>query len=83
MKIAVLAAVAALAATPAFAGKSCEDLKNEIAQKIQGKGVKAFTLDVVGKAEEKPGKVVGTCEGGAKKLVYQRGAAPAAEKEKK
>lgn len=83
MKTLVLAATLALAAMPALAGKSCEELKTEIAQKIQGKGVKAFTLDVVGKDEEKPGKVVGTCEGGAKKIVYQRGAAPAADQGKK
>lgn len=82
MKMLVMALALALAATPALARKSCEELKTEIAQKIQGKGVKAFTLDVVGKDDKAEGKVVGTCDGGEKKIVYTRGEAPATAEKK-
>ncbi|MBL0141109.1 MAG: DUF1161 domain-containing protein [Betaproteobacteria bacterium] len=69
----VLAAVLALVAAPAFAKKSCEDLKGEIEAKLKAKGVKSWTIDIVGKDEQKDGRIVGTCDGGAKKLVYNRG----------
>jgi uncharacterized membrane protein len=68
-----LAASAAVAATPALAGKSCDDLKAEIAAKIEKKGVKAYTLEVVKKGEEGDRKVVGTCGGGTQVIVYKRG----------
>ena len=41
--------------------------------KIKAKGVKAFTLEIVGKDEVKAAKVVGNCEGGAKRITYKRG----------
>jgi hypothetical protein len=69
----VLAALA-LASSPAWAG-SCDDLKSAIAAKIDAKGVKGYTLDIVPTADVKDGdgKVVGSCEGGNKKIVYKRG----------
>ncbi len=66
----------------ALAGKSCEELKSEIAKKIEANGVKVYTLEAVEKDKEADGKVVGTCEGGAKKIVYSKTAA-AAPAEKK
>jgi hypothetical protein len=70
-------------AAPATAGpKACEELKSEIAAKLDAKGVKGYTLDIVAKDKEAEGKVVGTCEGGTKKIVYSKGAAaPAAKAE--
>jgi hypothetical protein len=62
---------------PAQAGTPCEQVKSEIAQKLDAKGVKSYTLEVVSKDQETDAKVVGTCEGGAKKIVYRRGTAPA------
>lgn len=62
-----------LAGTAAAAGKSCEDLKSEIDAKLQAKGVSSYTLDVVEKGSAADQKVVGTCEGGAKEIVYKRG----------
>lgn len=60
----------------AVAAKPCEDLKSEIAAKLDAKGVKSYTLDIVEKDKEvTEGKSVGTCEGGTKKIVYKRGAA--------
>ncbi len=61
----------------AFAGVSCEDVKADIAKKIEANGVKSYTLEVVAKDKEVEGKVVGTCGGGASKIVYTRGAAKA------
>ena len=59
--------------TPAFAAKSCDELKTEIEAKIKGHGVATYTLDVVASADVKDQKVVGSCEGGAKKIVYKKG----------
>jgi hypothetical protein len=62
---------------PAFGIVSCEDVKADIAKKIEANGVKAYTLEVVAKDKDAEGKVVGTCGGGASKIVYTRGAAKA------
>jgi Protein of unknown function (DUF1161) len=61
---------------PAFGyaqgAKPCAELKSEIAQKLDAKGVKNYSLDIVEKDKDADGKVVGTCEGGTKKVVYRR-----------
>ena len=58
--------------------KPCEELKSEIATKLDAKGVKAYSLDIVAKDQEvTDGKAVGTCEGGTKKIIYRRGGAAA------
>jgi len=65
----------------------CEEVKSQIAQKLDAKGVKFYTLEVVNKDKEvdADSKVVGTCEGGAMKIVYKRGVAatPAAAESSK
>jgi hypothetical protein len=60
-------------ATPARARKDCGELKAEIDAKITANGVKSFTTTIVDKDAEVDGKVVGTCGGGTKKIVYKRG----------
>lgn len=73
LKAAMLVVCALLgAATPALAQKkSCDELKTEIERKLQAKGVQDFTLEVLAADEVKSKhKVVGTCEGGHKKVVY-------------
>ncbi|WP_445180268.1 DUF1161 domain-containing protein [Pseudomonas sp. McL0111] len=55
------------------AGKPCEELKSEIAAKIDAKGAKNYSLEIVDKGAAADGKVVGKCEGGAKEIVYKRG----------
>jgi len=81
MKILVAAGVVLFAAVSAHAQgpKPCEDLKNEIAAKLDAKNVKGYSLEIVPKDQEvTDGKVVGTCGGGTKKIIYRRGpAAPA------
>ena len=52
--------------------KSCEELKAEIAAKLDAKGVKNYTLDIVVADQIKDEKVVGSCDGGTKKITYKR-----------
>ncbi len=59
--------------------KSCDDLKAEIAKKLDAKGVTSYSLDAVDKGKEGDGKVVGTCDGGTKSLLYSRTAATPAK----
>lgn len=61
----------------ANASKPCEELKGEIAKKLDDKGVKGYTLEIVAKDAAGEGKEVGSCEGGSKKIVYSREAATA------
>ena len=61
----------------AQAAKPCDELKSEIAAKLDAKGVQSYSLDIVAKDQDAEGRVVGTCSGGTKKIVYRRGAAPA------
>ena len=75
VKLIVAAVVAGLALSgPALAQrKDCNELKSEIDAKIKKNGVEKFTLDIVEKDAQADGKVVGTCDGGTKKIVYKRG----------
>jgi len=73
MRAIVLLAALMLAASPALARKDCEELKSEIEAKIKANGVPAFTLEIVPTDEVKEGEVVGSCDGGTKKIVYKRG----------
>ena len=60
------------AATAPATRKPCEDLKTEIAKKLDAKGVVGYSLDIVDKGKEAEGKVVGGCDGGTKSIVYSR-----------
>jgi len=53
--------------------KDCGELKSEIEAKIKKNGVDKFTLDIVDADKQADGKVVGTCDGGTKKIVYKKG----------
>ncbi|MBC7956661.1 MAG: DUF1161 domain-containing protein [Cytophagales bacterium] len=72
MKVFVMSCVLALAAAPAMA-KPCEELKTEIAAKLDAKQVTGYTLDIVDTDKVGDGKVVGSCDGGSKKIVYVKG----------
>ena len=70
----ILAAALALAGSSTFAaGKPCEELKTEIAAKLDAKKITGYALDIVDadKADANA-KVVGSCEGGAKKITYAK-----------
>jgi uncharacterized protein DUF1161/double zinc ribbon protein len=58
---------------PGAQRKPCEELKSEIEAKLKSKGAIRYSLDVVTPADVKDGKVVGSCDGGTKKIVYKRG----------
>jgi hypothetical protein len=67
-------ATASEAQAPGMVRKPCEELRAEIDTKIRNNGVPMFTLDVVDTdAQVTEGKVVGTCDGQTKKIVYKRG----------
>jgi hypothetical protein len=73
MKRLSLIAFLALGFSSAWAQvKPCDELKVEIATKIEANGVKDYTLEIVDKDAAGDGKVVGTCDGGAKKIVYTK-----------
>ena len=73
--VAALVAVAMTSGSALAQGmrKDCEELKGEIDAKIKKNGVEKFSLDIVDANAQAEGKVVGTCDGGTKKIVYKRG----------
>ncbi len=72
MMVVALVLVLVVSLPAEAARKACTELKQEIAAKIDAKGVKSYTLDVVALDTEVQGKVVGTCDGGTQRIVYQR-----------
>jgi len=76
MKSLVTAAVLLFASVAIYAqpAKPCEELKSEIAKKMEAKGVTSYSLEIAAtdKAKDTEGKVVGSCDGGSKKIVYRR-----------
>ncbi|MGF6592650.1 DUF1161 domain-containing protein [Pseudomonas sp. 2835] len=72
-KLVVAIGLMTLAGTALAAGKPCEELKAEIAAKIDAKGASGYSLEIVDKGAAADGKVVGSCEGGTKEIVYKRG----------
>jgi predicted lipoprotein with Yx(FWY)xxD motif len=74
MKTLILSAALMAVASPAFAAKPCEELKSEIAAKLDEKKVAGYTLDIVDPDKAGERKVVGSCDGGKKKIVYEKAA---------
>jgi Protein of unknown function (DUF1161) len=64
-----------LASMPLWAevAKPCTELKAEIAKRLDANNVQAYSLEIVPAEKVKDaGKVVGSCDGGKKKIVYSR-----------
>jgi len=80
MKLLAAIGVLLFVSVPAHAqtAKPCEELKDEIAKKLDAKGVKGYTLKIAAKDKDAEGKVVGTCDGDTKKIIYTKNSAPAA-----
>ena len=72
MKNLMLAFVLSALVVPAWAKKSCDELKTEIAAKMEARGVKGAQLEIVATEAVKDQKVVGSCEGGTKKITYKK-----------
>ncbi|KAF0861948.1 DUF1161 domain-containing protein [Pseudomonas sp. LD120] len=74
MKRFALAVVScALASSALAAPKPCDELKAEIEAKIQARGVPSYTLEIVNNDEvQDTNMVVGSCENGTKKIIYQK-----------
>ena len=63
----------ALASSALAVPKPCEELKAEIEAKIQAQGVTSYTLEIVVNEEvHDQNMVVGTCDNGTKKIIYQK-----------
>lgn len=60
------------ASTSALAAKPCEELKTEIAAQIDSNHVASYTLEIVSNDQVGDRKVVGSCDGGTRKIVYER-----------
>ena len=71
-RLIVAALVMGLSGSTWAQSKNCDELKGEIEAKIKKNGVEKFSLDVVDADKQADGKVVGTCGGGTKKIVYKR-----------
>lgn len=73
------AAVLALAAGAAQAQSSCEQFRDKLAERIEA-GAKGMALEIAAGSVAVPSgaKVVGTCEGGARKVLLFRSPAAAA-----
>ncbi|VVO82323.1 DUF1161 domain-containing protein [Pseudomonas fluorescens] len=73
MKRFALAVICCALAVSAHAKpKSCEELKAEIEAKIQANNVSSYTLEIVTNDEvHDQNMVVGSCEYGTKKIIYQ------------
>jgi hypothetical protein len=64
-----------LVSVPAFAQrKSCEELAADIAAKLDAKGVKGYKIDIVAADQVGDQQVVGSCDGGAKRITYKKDA---------
>ena len=70
----LLAVTCTVLSTAALAAaKPCEELKAEIEAKIQSANVSAYTLEIVSSDEvHDQNLVVGSCEFGTKKIIYQK-----------
>jgi Protein of unknown function (DUF1161) len=73
MKRMIWVLIVAFSVGTAFAQrKSCEDLKTEISSKLDAKGVKNYELTIVAVEDVKDEMVVGSCDGGTKRITYTR-----------
>jgi hypothetical protein len=72
-KFILAVALLSIAGTALAAGKPCEELKAEIAAKLDAKGIANYSLEIVDKGTAADGKVVGSCEKGSKVIVYKQG----------
>lgn len=69
----ILAATAILLTQSVQAApKPCDELKAEIAARLDEKGVKGYEITAVENDKVGDAQVIGSCDGGTKKLTYVR-----------
>lgn len=61
-----------LAGSLMAAALPCAALQAQIEAKLEAKGVKSYSLEVVAKGSSTDKQVVGSCEAGSKEIVYMR-----------
>jgi Protein of unknown function (DUF1161) len=69
-----LATLLTLAASLSAQASTCDDFKAKLAARIESSGVRGYSLETVPARTAVPSgaKVIGTCETGAKKILYRR-----------
>lgn len=70
--VVVAGALVAMVSRPAPGRTDCDALREEIQAKVEANGVRKFSLRIVDNGAVEGGKVVGSCDGGTKKIVYAR-----------
>ena len=68
----IASSLSLLAGQALAAGKDCEELKAEIAAKLDAKGVTGYSLEIVAQGTVIGAQVVGRCEMGSKEILYVR-----------
>ena len=80
MRSFVTVGILLFASVASYAAKPCGELKDEIAKKLDDKGIKFYLLEIVPTEKVKDqAKVIGSCDGDKKKILYSRTPAPAAK----
>jgi hypothetical protein len=54
-------------------GTPCEEVKAQIAAKLEAKGVREYQLEIANPGGAAGWQAVGRCEGGTKEILYRRG----------
>ena len=68
-----LALTLCFASDPTFAKITCDVVLAKIEAKLVSKGITKYTLLIIAENETTDLRVVGTCDSGAKKIIYKRG----------
>ena len=70
-------AIILFVASTASHADNCDSIRSRIEDKIRASGVTSFTLSTVEAGARVPGKIVGTCDLGTKKIIYAPTKSPA------
>jgi Protein of unknown function (DUF1161) len=71
-KLALMCVLSAACSLSLAQVKPCEELKSEITAKIDANKVTNYSLEIVDTDKVGDAKVVGSCDGGTKKITYTR-----------
>ena len=77
LRLCLVTVVLVLASPASYAESNCDSIRAQIDAKVRASGVTNFVLSVVQAEAKVTGKVVGNCDLGTKKIVYNRSSSPA------